>query len=94
MKSTAQRTGELRHRRSAALVEERIQALFSRMPLLSGFSLRHDLEIADIEFHTWPGYTAVHQLHEELAQALADLVEVFPETVALMNGRTFARMFH
>lgn len=93
MKSSAQRTEKL-HRRSEALVDERIQALFRRMPMLIGFALRHDLEVDDIAFHTWPGYTAGQELYEQLAQALADLAEERPESIEVLRGRTFARAFH
>jgi hypothetical protein len=93
MKSSAQRTEEL-HRRSEALVEEHIQALFRRIPMLTGFALRHDLEVDEITFHTWPGYTAGQELYEELMQALADLAEERPESIEVLRGRTFARAFH
>jgi len=94
MKSTAQRSEELRRRRSEALVEEHLAALFRRLPMLTGFALRHDLEVAEIAFDAWPGYTAQPELYEELAQTLADLAEERPETVELLRGRTFARALH
>ena len=94
MKSTAQRTEDLRRRRSEALVEEHLDALFRRMPMLAGFALRDDLELADIAFDTWPSHAAEPELYEELAQTLADLAEERPETVELLRGRTFARALH
>jgi hypothetical protein len=62
--------------------------------MLSGFSLRADLEFADVAVHTWPGYTAGADLYQELVQALADLAEERPDAVELMRGRTFARAIH
>jgi hypothetical protein len=93
MKSSAHRTEEL-HCRSEALVEEHFRALFRRMPMLTGFALRQDLEVDEITFHTWPGYTARQELYEELMQALADLAEERPESIEVLRGRTFARAFH
>jgi hypothetical protein len=94
MKSTAQQPEDLRRRRSEAIVEEHIHALFRRIPMLVGFSLRQDLEVADVAFDTWPGYGVSPQVYEELVQALADLAEERPEAVELLRGRTFARAFH
>ena len=94
METTSQRSQDLRRRRSAALVEQHIEALFRRLPMLVGFSLRDDLEVRDIAFDTWPGYTAGQDLYDEMAQALADLAEERPDAVELLRGRTFARAFH
>lgn len=80
--------------RSEAILEEHMHALFRRVPMLSGFSLRHDLELADVAFQTWPGYSAGPDLYEELVQTLAELAEERPEAVDLLRGRTFARAFH
>lgn len=52
MKSNTQRSEELRRQRSQAVVETHIAAIFQRMPMLSGFSLRHDLEVTDIAIST------------------------------------------
>ena len=94
MKASETRLQEARRSRAEAIVEEHVHALFSRLPMLSGFSLRDDLEFADVVVHAWPGYTAGAEFYEELAQALADLAEERPDAVELMRGRTFARAIH
>jgi hypothetical protein len=94
MRSSTQRSEELRRQRSQAVVETHIAAIFRRMPMLSGFSLRHDLEVTDIATFTWPGYAAGEELYEDLAQALADLAEERPDAVEMLRGRTFARALH
>lgn len=87
------RTSENRQRAEAA-VEEHVHALFSRLPMLSGFSLRQDLEFADVAVQAWPGYSAGPELYLELVQALAELAEERPDAVELLRGRTFARALH
>ncbi len=62
--------------------------------MLSGFSLRDNLEMVDVAIFTWPEYTAGQDLYEDLMQALADLAEEHPDAVKLLRGRTFARAFH
>lgn len=94
MKSSTQRSEELRRQRSQAVVETHIAAIFQRMPMLSGFSLRHDLEVTDIAISTWPGCTAGQELYEDLMQALADFAEERPDAVEVLRGRSFARAFH
>lgn len=91
MKATQTRSDESRRQRAQAIVEEHVGALFRRMPMLSGFSVLHDLEVGDVAVHTWPGYTAGREFYEELMQALADLVDERPEAAELLRGRTFAR---
>ena len=94
MKASETRLQESRRSRTEAIVEEHVYALFSRLPMLSGFSLRADLELADVAVHAWPGYTAGAEFYEELVQGLADLAEERPDAVELMRGRTFARAIH
>jgi hypothetical protein len=94
MKSSTQRSEELRRQHSQAVVEAHITAIFQRMPMLSGFSLRDDLEVTDIAISTWPAHTAEQGLYEDLLQALADLAEERPDAVEVLRGRTFARAFH
>ena len=94
MKSGSEQSDALRRQRSQALAETHIAAIFERMPLLSGFTLRADLEVTDIEISTWPGYSPGQELYENLMQALADLADKSPDTVELLRGRTFARAFH
>jgi hypothetical protein len=94
MKASDTHLQEGRRSRIEAMVEERVDALFRRLPMLSGFSLRKDLEFADVAVQTWPGCSAGAEFYEELVQALADLAEERPEAVELMRGRTFARAIH
>jgi hypothetical protein len=94
MKSSTERSEELRRQRSQAVVETHIAAIFRRMPMLSGFALRHDLEVTDIAISTWPGHTAGQELYDDLMQALADLAEERPDAVEVLRGRAFARAFH
>ena len=77
-----------------AIVEEHVHALFRRVPMLSGFSLRQDLELADVAIQTWPGYSAGEDLYQELVETLAELAEDRPDAVELLRSRTFARAFH
>jgi hypothetical protein len=94
MKASENRLGEERRKRAEAIVEEHVDALFRRVPMLSGFSLRHDLEFADVAVHTWPGYTAGADLYQDLVETLAELAEERPDAVELLRGRTFARIIH
>jgi hypothetical protein len=94
MKASENRLGEERRERTEAIVEEHVDALFRRVPMLSGFSLRHDLELADVSVQTWPGYSAGPELYQELVQTLAELADERPDAVELLRGRTFARAFH
>jgi hypothetical protein len=70
-----------------------MQQLFQRLPMLSGFWLRPDLD-AELSVFTWPGCIAGQELYEEVMQSLVGLAEERPEAVALMRGRTFARALH
>jgi hypothetical protein len=71
-----------------------LHELFQRLPMLSGFWLGHDLEVAELSICTWPGYAAGRDLYEEVMQSLIDLAEERPDAVELMRGRTFARAVH
>lgn len=96
MKASQTRLPEASRPRSEieAALHKHIAELFRRMPMLAGFSLRHDLELDDVSVHTWPGYTAGKEVYEELIQTLADIAEERPGAVKLLRGRTFARAFH
>jgi len=94
MKTTQTRLSEERRQRAQATVEKHLLALFERMPMLCGFSVRHDLELSEVSVFTWPGYSAGSELYEDLVQALADLAEERPDAIELLRGRTFARALH
>jgi hypothetical protein len=94
MKTSETRLQEERRQHAEAAVEAHVHALFSRLPMLSGFSLRQDLEFADVAVQTWPGYTVGADFYQELVEALAGLAEERPDAVELIRGRTFARALH
>ena len=94
MKISEQRMNEARRQNTEAIVAQHVHQLFQRLPMLSGFWLRPDLEVAELSIFTWPGYTADRDLYEEVMQSLVDLAEERPEAVQLMRGRTFARAVH
>jgi hypothetical protein len=91
MKTSQSRQQEIRRERVEALIEGRIGALFSRIPELCGFSVRHDLQPVEVALHSWPGYTPGEDLYVEIVSALAGLVEERAEIAERLRGRTFAR---
>ncbi len=58
MKPSEQCLNEARRQRTEAIVARHVYELFQRLPMLSGFWLRPDLEVAELSVFTWPGYTA------------------------------------
>ena len=94
MKPSEQRLNEAHRQRTEAIVTQHVYELFQRLPMLSGFWLRPDLEVAELSVSTWSGYTSGPGLYEEVMQWLIDLAEERPEAVQLMGGRTFARAVH
>jgi hypothetical protein len=94
MKTSEQRHSEARRQHTEAIVARHLSELFQRLPLLAGFCLRPDLEVAELSVFTWPSYTAGRELYEDVMQSLVDLAEERPEAVQFMRGRTFARAVH
>jgi hypothetical protein len=94
MKPSEQRLSESRRQHTEAIVAQHMNELFQRLPMLSGFWLRHDLEVVELSVFAWPGYTAGPDLCEEVMRSLVDLAEDRPEAVQLIRGRTFARAVH
>jgi hypothetical protein len=94
MKSSESRLLEERRVRAEAVLEKHLAELFRRLPMLSGFTLREDLEITDVAVQTWPGYDAGEALYKDLMVALTDLAEERPDAVELLRGRTVARAIH
>ena len=99
MKPSEQRLTEARRQHIEAIVARHVRELFKRLPMLSGFWVRPDLE-AEVSVFTLPGcstgrilYEEV-SLYEEVTQSLVALAEERPEVVQLMRGRTFARALH
>jgi hypothetical protein len=94
MKPSATRMHEERRQRSQAALEQHLADLFRRLPMLAGFTLRHDLEVSDVAVQSWPGYVAGAELYEDLMTALTELAEERPDADELLRGRTFARALH
>jgi hypothetical protein len=94
MKISEQRLNEAPRQHTEATIARHVRELFQRLPMLSGFFLRPDLEVAELSVFPWPGYTAGRDLYEEVMHSLVELAEERPEAVQLMRGRTFARAVH
>ena len=94
MKTSEQRRNETRREQTEAIVARHLHELFGRLPMLSGFWLGPDLELADVSVFDWPGYEPGRHLYEEVMQSLVDLAEERPEAVQLLRGCTFARAVH
>ena len=93
MKPSEQRLNETHRQRTEAIVARHMDELFRRLPMLSGFWLRPDLEVAELSVR-WPGCTAGTEPYDEIMRSLVELAEERPEAVQLMRGRTFARAVH
>jgi hypothetical protein len=94
MKISETRLREERRQRSQAALDRHLADLFRRLPMLAGFTLRQDLEVADVAVHSWPGYVAGEELYKDLMVALTELAEERPDAIELLRGRTFARSLH
>jgi hypothetical protein len=94
MKISEQRLNEARRQQTEAIVARHVHELFQRLPMLSGFWLEPNLELAELSIFSWPGCNAGRDLGEEVMQSLVELAEERPEAVELMRGRTFARAVH
>jgi hypothetical protein len=94
MNHSEQRLSEERRQQTEAVVSRHAHELFKRLPMLSGFWLRPDLEVAELSVFTWPGHTAGAELYEAVMQSLVEFAEEHPEAVQLIRGRTFARAVH
>ncbi len=93
MKTSEQRLNEARRQHVEAIIARHVRELFKRLPMLSGFWLRSNLD-AEVTFFTWPICNAGRRPYEEVMHTLVDLAEEHPEALQLMRGRTFARAIH
>ena len=90
-------------------VSARIAGLFSRLPMLDGFSVQErstltrdrdaaplagELCIADVSVDAWADRRAIPLVNDEIAQALRELLEEHPESYEVLRGHAFARTFH
>ena len=92
MKPSDQRPNEAHRQHAEAIVARHVRELFKRLPMLTGFWLRPDLE-TEVSVCTWPGW-GTKSLCEEVMRSLVALAEELPEAIQLMRGRTFARALH
>ena len=93
MNHSEQSQNEARRQYNEAIVARHLRELFRRLPMLSGFWLHPNLEVAEL-VSTWTGYTAGPDLYDQVMGSLVQLAEECPEAVQLMRGRTFARAVH
>ena len=91
MKPSEQRLSEVCRQHTEAVVCRHAHELFKRLPMLSGFWLRLDLEVTELSVFTWPGYTASPDLYDQVTESFVQLADECPEAVQLVRGRTFAR---
>jgi hypothetical protein len=91
MKTSQSRQQEIRRERVDAIIDGRISALFRRLPILCGFSVRADLEPTEVAVHTWPGFIAGEDLYADIITTLAAVIEERPDAAEQLRGRTFAR---
>jgi len=96
------------HEELEAVLSERIEAIFARVPALCGFSIAERLvsEDAKEDAHEWELYVCAvaaypqlgegqaHDFIGEISGALADLLKQRPQAANLLPGRTFARKWH
>jgi len=109
MKTQEHRIEDLQRSRFEADLEASISALFCRCPALCGFTVRdaanlsrdglvlqHVSGLFVTEVSVYPlGYPAAPgELCGEIAAALLQLLDEFPEARELLRERTFARVFH
>jgi hypothetical protein len=94
MKTHEQRQIEARREHTEAIVAQHVSKLFQRLPMLSGFWLGPDLELAEVSIFAWPGFNAGSDVYDEVMQSLVDLGEERPEAMQLIRGRSFARAVH
>ena len=76
-----------------ALMEERVQRTFRRLPQLLAFSFDQDLALLDVELGKLPGCDWSDEVYAEVAQELSALVDDLAEDrgTEFLRGRTFAR---
>jgi len=76
-------------------LENRVQALFGRCPALCGFSVEvSGSQVLDLTCYPAPDAERMETILGEVSGFLSELAEDAPQAVALLRGRTFARMVH
>lgn len=94
MKTSEQGQSEARRQHTEAIVERHLHELFQRLPMLCGFWLQPNLDLAEVAVFTWPGDIPGRELYDEVMQSLVDLADERPDAVQVLAGRTFARAVH
>jgi hypothetical protein len=93
MNQSEQSQSEARRQYNETIVARHLQRLFRRLPMLSGFWLDPNLEVAEVVI-TSTDCTVVDALYGQVMESLLQLAAECPEAVQLMRGRTFARTVH
>jgi hypothetical protein len=93
MNQSEQSQSDARRRYNETVVARHLQRLFRRLPMLSGFWLEPNLEVAEVVIAS-ADCTVVDALYGQVMEALLELAAECPEAVQLMRGRTFARTVH
>jgi hypothetical protein len=76
-------------------IEASMDALFRRLPALCGFTVLESggLFIGEVTVNPL-ARQQFGEVTNEIAATLCDLIAQYPEASALLNERTFARVFH
>jgi hypothetical protein len=93
MNQSEQRQSEARRQHNEMIVARHFERLFRRFPMLSGFWLDPNLEVAEVVVAS-ADCTAVDALYGQVMESLLQLAAECPEALQLMRGRTFARTVH
>jgi hypothetical protein len=88
------RDEDAQRRRIESHVARHLRELFTRLPMLVGFHLRHDLMVADLSVFGGAAGITTKRLDEIVMQSLLELAECDPAAIVHMRGRTFARTLH
>lgn len=75
-------------------VQDVMDTLFQRYPVLCGFSVQDDLSLSHVACHPALYGEQAKMLCDEISAALFGLLEEAPEAADLLRGRTLARSFH
>ncbi len=98
MKPQQRQIEDVQHSLLEADLEASIRMLFRRRPALCGFSIftapNGRLRLAEVSVYPWSGLEASGELCGEIVGTLLELIDECPGTLALLDARTFARVFH
>ncbi len=88
-----------REKRIGAVESEQhnaIEALFSDVPELAGFSVEFQAEVvlSHVGLHPEPPRADALLIHEQIRNAVLEMMEQWPDTPLFRGARTFARTIH